>query len=148
MKYTCGILFLSFFLPAVHSTKNHTIPFDNNWLPVIDTLESLNSSSIKLVWRPSPSLGGVDIDELSGNFTVSLYVASQEMFEKVIVYNADKLNTTDSITIAELTPDTAYQSCLRTKWYEQNDTIEVDSPRIFPAPKCRLLRTYAIGKLN
>ncbi|CAF3140881.1 unnamed protein product [Rotaria socialis] len=105
---------------------------------------SINSSAIQLVWRPSSSLESVDIDQFSGNFTVSLYVgARMHVFNKIVVYDVSKLNTTDSITIAGLAPDTVYHACFDSEWYEQNSTMKDDARRAFPPAKCRLLRTYA-----
>jgi hypothetical protein len=149
MKDTFGIMILVFILAIPYSTKCDTIPFDDDMLPQILTLMSINSSSIQLVWRPSSSLANIDIDQLSGNFTVSLYVGTRiHVFNKVVVYDANKLNTTDSITIAGLAPDTIYHACFGSKWYEQNSTFEDDPRRAIRPHPCRLLRTYATGELN
>ncbi|CAF1465220.1 unnamed protein product, partial [Rotaria sordida] len=126
-----------------HSIESRTVPFNDSWLPRIDTLMSINSSSIQLVWRPSFSLEDVDIDQLSGNFTVSLYVGTRNsVSNKAIVYDVSKLNTSDSITITGLVPDTVYHTCFDSEWYEQKSTIEDNTHRAIPPPKCRLLRTY------
>jgi len=149
MKDTFGIMILFFLLAVPYSSKCHTIPFDGDMLPQILTLMSINSSSIQLVWRPSSSLENIDIDQLSGKFTVSLYVGTRiYVFNKVVIYEASKLNTTDSITITGLVPDTIYHTCFGSKWYEQNSTIEVYPRRVIPPNPCRLLRTYATGELN
>ncbi|CAF3215203.1 unnamed protein product [Rotaria sp. Silwood2] len=115
----------------------------------INTLMSINSSSIQLMWRPSSSLQGIDINQLSGNFTVSLYVGTRNnVSNKAVVYDVSKLNTSDSITITGLAPDTVYHTCFDSKWYDQNSTAEDNALRAFPPPKCRLLRTYATGESN
>lgn len=140
---------LCFFLVILHSTKAETVPFNNTWLPVVKTITSINSSSIQLVWQSSPFLNGVDIDKLNGTFSVNLYVGGRtDVFNKIVSYDADRLNTSDSITITELTPDTVYHSCLDTKWDESNETIADNSQRIIPPPSCRLVRTFTTGKLN
>ncbi|CAF1399019.1 unnamed protein product [Rotaria magnacalcarata] len=114
-------MLLCFFLAILHSTKCNNLPFDDDMLPQIYTLMSINSSAIQLVWRPSSSLESVDIDQFSGNFTVSLYVGTRmHVFNKIVVYDVSKLNTTDLITIAELSPDTVYHACFDSEWYEQN----------------------------
>ena len=138
-----------FFFAAVYSADKYSASFDDRWLPIVRNLASINSSSVQLVWGPSDLINDVDIDKVSGNFSVSLYVDNgRQMFNEVVFYKANKLNLTDSITVAELTPDTAYQACLTAKWYGENDTIELDSLRYIPPPPCRLVRTYMTGKLN
>lgn len=138
-----------FYLAAVYSADNYSASFDDRWLPIVRNLASINSSSVQLVWGPSGLINDVDIDKLSGNFSISLYVDNgRQMFNEVVFYKADKLNLTDSITVAELTPDTVYQACLTAKWYGEKDTIELDSLRYIPPPPCRLVRTYMTDKLN
>ncbi|CAF4941115.1 unnamed protein product [Rotaria sp. Silwood1] len=132
-----------------HLIESRAVPLNDSWLPGINTLMSINSSSIQLVWRPSFSLQGVDIDQLSGNFTVSLYVGTRNnVSNKAVVYDVSKLNTSDSITITGLAPDTVYDACFDSKWCDQNSTAKDSAVRGIPPPKCRLLRTYATGMSN
>lgn len=148
MEYLRIILNLAFVLVAMHTTKIEAVPFNDTWLPLVKILTSINSSSIQLVWQPSLSLDGVDIDKLNGTFTVTLYVGGRlGESSSTTIYDIDKLNSTGVITIAELTPDTVYHACFRTKWHAPNTTIETKAYRVIPPPSCQLLRTFATGEL-
>jgi len=149
MKFIFCIIISLFSLAAVYSADDYDVPFDDKWLPIVRNLASTNSSSIELVWGPSGLIKDVDIDKLSGNFSVSLYVNNgRQMFNELVLYMANKLNSTDSIIVAGLTSDTVYQTCLFTQWHGENGTTELESLRYIPPKPCRLVRTYMTGKLN
>lgn len=145
MKYiTIGAII---WLSILNTLRSQTPVFDPQWLPVIGSLELVNTSRIQLIWQASPKLNGIDISQQPGSFTVRLSGTSQFGYQSMNTrYNSDRLNSTGTLLLSGLTLDTIYCVCVISKWFPINSTSNDDTPGVTNTTFCKLMRTYASGK--
>lgn len=156
MKFAWSMIFLVLYLAVFYSAESFSlrainsseaIPFTVDMLPIIDWLPSINSSSIQLLSRPSPSITGIDLNQFSGTFTVGLYAGIRlYVITKTELYPMDKLNATHQIGVFNLKPDTVYHICFQSKWHKEKTIIDGFSLDGLYRRECRLLRTYMNGR--
>lgn len=155
MKCVWNMLFVFYLIlfQSTHSVSIRTvndekkIPVTADILPILTNMTSINSTAIEYTWHPSPSLEGIDLDQLDGVFTDGVYAGSQEYTSSLaIIYDMNKLNETGQKFISNLKADTVYHVCYQSKWYKQNTTLNPFSLDGLYRRECGLLRTYMEGE--
>jgi hypothetical protein len=146
------VLYLVMFHPAdsfsLGTVDNETtIVMTADMLPMLTNFKSINSTAIEYTWHPSPSIVGIDLDQLEGLFIIGLYAGVRNYTaSSTIIYNMGRLNETGQKIINELSPDTVHHVCYQSKWYKPNTTLDEFSFDGLYRRECGLLRTYMAGK--
>lgn len=137
------IIFLSIFNPL----RAQTPIFQARWLPIIGNLTAINASVIQLVWRSASDLSGFNLAEQTGVFAVLMSTSYQMPSpSSLTVYELDRLNSSDTLTLSGFKPDTIYNVCFKSRWFPPNITIDMSAPYGTQISICKLVRTYATGK--
>ena len=156
MKVIWNLIFLALHLalsrPA-HSfslgtdEKEEAIEFTVDMLSILTNFTVINSTAIEAFWHPSPSIVGINLTQLTGVFTNSLYAGNEMITVSTTTYSdMYRLNETDSALVYGLNPDTVYQVCSYNKWHKETPTIPTFNNDGLYRHECRLLRTYTASK--
>ena len=130
----------SLFLQEVNSGT--TIPLTTDMLPTVDNYTSINSSSIEVHWHPSPKLHGINLTQLSGTLTMTVYANARLYVNNATMnYPLTQLNETGQIVSVGLKSDTVHSVWFQSKW-QDNATGSLIVTSYFP----QLVRTYMEGE--